>query len=91
MASGKTMNPRRNVAASKTLPIGTKAKVTNIKTGKSDVVTIEDRGPYAKGRIIDVSPQTADKLGLKKDGVAPVEVKPLEVPNQEGDVKPDTP
>lgn len=79
-ASGKPMNPRSNAAASKTLPLGTKAKVTNLKNGKSEEVVIEDRGPYAKGRIIDVSPKTAEKLDLKKDGTAPVEVKPLQVP-----------
>ena len=49
MANGKTMNPRSNVAASKTLPLGTKAKVTNLDTGKSAVVDIEDRGPYVDG------------------------------------------
>jgi len=80
MANGKPMNPRSNVAASKTLPLGTRAKVTNLKNGKSEEVVIEDRGPYAKGRIIDVSPKTAEKLDLKKDGTAPVEVKPLQVP-----------
>ena len=80
MANGKRMNPHSNVAASKTLPLGTKAKVTNLETGKSEVVNIGDRGPYVKGRIIDVSPATAEKLDLKKDGTAPVEVKPLELP-----------
>ena len=81
------MNPQSNVAASKTLPLGTKARVTNLENGSSDVVEIKDRGPYAKDRIVDVSPQTADKLGLKKDGTAPVEVKPLEVPQADGSVK----
>lgn len=81
MANGKPMNPHSNVAASKTLPLGTKAKVTNLETGKSAVVDIQDRGPYVDGRIVDVSPSTADKLELKKDGTAPVEVKPLVVPS----------
>jgi rare lipoprotein A len=89
MASGKPMNPRSNVAASKTLPLGTKAKVTNLATGKSETVVIEDRGPYVKGRVIDVSPKTADKLGMKKDGVAPVEVKPLTIPKADNGTKPD--
>lgn len=89
MASGKPMNPRSNVAASKTLPLGTKAKVTNLKTGKSAEVVIEDRGPYVEGRIIDVSPKTAEKLDLKKDGTAPVEVKPLHVPKGADGAKPD--
>jgi rare lipoprotein A len=80
MADGTQMNPQSNAAASKTLPLGTKARVTNLENGHSDVVEIRDRGPYAKDRIVDVSPKTADKLGLKKDGTAPVEVKPLTVP-----------
>ncbi|SAK47210.1 RlpA-like lipoprotein [Caballeronia pedi] len=87
MADGSQMNPQSNVAASKTLPLGTKARVTNLENGSSEVVEIKDRGPYAKDRIVDVSPQTADKLGLKKDGTAPVEVKPLEVPQADGSVK----
>ena len=89
-ASGKPLNPNKAVAASKTLPLGTVAKVTNLKTGESDVVTIEDRGPYVKGRTIDVTPKTADKIGLKKDGVAPVEVKPLLVPPPEAPKKADS-
>ncbi|WGS52108.1 septal ring lytic transglycosylase RlpA family protein [Paraburkholderia sp. D15] len=87
MADGTPMNPQSNVAASKTLPIGTTAKVTNLETGASAVVGIRDRGPYVQNRIVDVSPKTADKLGLKKDGTAPVEVKPVEVPQADGSVK----
>jgi rare lipoprotein A len=90
MADGTKMNPQSNVAASKTLPIGTKARVTNLENGSSQVVEIRDRGPYVDGRIVDVSPQTADKLGLKKDGTAPVEVKPIAVPQADGSVKPGT-
>lgn len=88
MADGTRMNPQSNVAASKTLPIGTQAKVTNLDTGASAVVVIKDRGPYVKDRIVDVSPKTADKLGLKENGTAPVEVKPVEVPQSDGSVKP---
>ncbi|MFK4446530.1 rare lipoprotein A [Caballeronia udeis] len=84
MADGTRMNPQSNVAASKTLPLGTKARVTNLENGNNAVVEIRDRGPYVKDRIVDVSPKTADKLGLKENGTAPVEVKPLEVP-QSGD------
>jgi rare lipoprotein A len=90
MADGTPMNPQSNAAASKTLPLGTKARVTNLENGKSDVVEIRDRGPYAKDRIVDVSPKTADKLDLKKDGTAPVEVKPLAVPQPDGSVKTNT-
>ena len=88
MADGTPMNPQSNAAASKTLPLGTKARVTNLKNGNSEVVEIRDRGPYVKNRIVDLSPKTADKLGLKKDGVVPVEVKPVEVPQADGTVKP---
>lgn len=87
MADGTPMDPQSNSAASKTLPLGTTAKVTNLKNGSSDVVEIRDRGPYVKGRIVDVSPKTADKLGLKEGGTAPVEVKPVEVPQSDGSVK----
>ena len=79
-ASGAPARDGKFTAASKTLPLGTKAKVTNVETGKSVRVTVTDRGPYKKGRIVDVSPKAADKLGLKDDGVAPVKVTPLQVP-----------
>lgn len=83
MANGKPMKPDSNVAASKTLPLGTKARVTNLENGKSADVVIEDRGPYVQGRIVDVTPKTADQLGFRKDGVAPVEVKPIQVPKRD--------
>jgi rare lipoprotein A len=88
MADGAPMDPHSNVAASKTLPLGTKAEVTNLENGKSEVVEIRDRGPYVEGRIVDVSPKVAEKLDMKKAGVAPVVVKPIEVPQADGSVKP---
>ncbi|MEA3131790.1 MAG: rare lipoprotein [Paraburkholderia sp.] len=90
MADGTPMDPQSNIAASKTLPIGTKARVTNLQNGASETVEIRDRGPYVKNRIVDVTPKTADKLGLKENGTAPVEVKPIEVPQPDGSVKPGT-
>jgi rare lipoprotein A len=87
MADGTPMNPNANIAASKTLPLGTTAKVTNLETGKSEVVEIRDRGPYVGGRIVDVSPKVAKDLEMKKDGVAPVVVTPLKVPLPDGGVK----
>ncbi|MGZ3158631.1 MAG: septal ring lytic transglycosylase RlpA family protein [Burkholderiaceae bacterium] len=87
MANGKPMNPQSNVAASKTLPLGTKAEVTNLETGKSAVVDVQDRGPYAKGRIVDVSPKVAEKLDIKEKGVAPVEVKPIAIPPEDKSLK----
>jgi rare lipoprotein A len=88
MADGAVMDPQGDNAASKTLPLGTKAKVTNLETGNSAVVTIEDRGPYVEGRIVDLSPLTARKIGIARDkGVAKVEVVPIAVPLSDGTVK----
>jgi rare lipoprotein A len=87
MADGTPMNPASNIAASKTLPLGTKAKVTNLDNGKSVVVVIRDRGPFVQGRIVDVTPKTAEDLGMRHSGVAAVEVVPLEVPQRDGTVK----
>jgi rare lipoprotein A len=89
MADGALMQPQRDNAASKTLPLGTTAKVTNVTTGKSAVVTIEDRGPYVKDRILDLSPSTAQKIGIDpKEGVAKVSVEPIAVPLPNGGTKP---
>jgi rare lipoprotein A len=89
MANGEPMEPKDNNAASKTLPLGTTAKVTNMGTGKSAVVKITDRGPYVKSRILDLSPSTARKIGVDpKDGVAKVSVEPIAVPLPNGNVKP---
>ena len=88
MADGTPMDPRDDNAASKTLPLGTKALVTNLETGQSAVVTIQDRGPYVDGRIVDLSPATAEKIGLKReDGLATVEVAPIAVPQPDGSTK----
>jgi rare lipoprotein A len=87
MADGKRMNPNANTAASKTLPLGSVAKVTNLENGKSATVRIEDRGPYVGGRVIDLTPKVADQLDLKQKGVAPVEVKPITLPAADGEVK----
>jgi rare lipoprotein A len=78
MANGERMDPKQDNAASKTLPLGTRARVTNLATGRSAIVTIEDRGPHVPGRIVDLSPATAEKIGLaRKDGVTRVEVTPI--------------
>ena len=88
MADGTPMQPQGNNAASKTLPLGTTAKVTNKETGRSATVTIRDRGPYVRGRIIDLSPATAQEIGITpKEGVAPVEVAPIQVPLADGGSK----
>ena len=81
MADGTRMDPADNNAAHKTLPLGTTARVTNLETGRSAVITIQDRGPFVKGRIVDLSPATAREIGLsREDGLAQVEVTPLSIP-----------
>ncbi len=71
-ASGEQMNPAELTAAHRTLPFGTKLKVTNRLNGKSVVVRINDRGPFIKGRMIDLSKAAAKKLGFIKKGVADI-------------------
>jgi rare lipoprotein A len=89
MADGTPMRAHDDNAASKTLPLGTVARVTNLETGQSARVTIQDRGPYVAGRIVDLSPGTADQIGLSlEQGLAPVEVAPITVPQPDGGAKP---
>lgn len=83
MANGERFDPHSNTAAHRTLPLGTTARVTNLENGRSATVTVKDRGPYVRGRIIDVSPHVADRLGMKLEGVAPVQVQPIQVPTED--------
>lgn len=76
-ASGERFNENAMTAAHKTLPLGTVVKVTNQRTGKSINVTINDRGPFVKGRIIDLSKAAAARLGTKNSGVGKVCVAKL--------------
>jgi rare lipoprotein A len=78
--SGERLDPNRLTAASPTLPLGAKAKVTNEETGQSTKVTITDRGPGVPGRIIDVTPKAAEHLGIRSKGVADVTVQPVKPP-----------
>jgi rare lipoprotein A len=88
MADGRRMNPRGDNAASRTLPLGTTAKVINVQTGQSAIVLIEDRGPYVDGRIVDLSPATARKIGItRRIGVAKVKVAPIAVWLPDGTMK----
>ncbi len=64
-------------AAHRTLPFGTKVRVTNLRNNRSVIVTINDRGPFTGGRVIDVSGHAADILGFRAAGVARVKVEPL--------------
>ena len=74
-ASGQRFDQRQLTAAHRTLPLGTRAKVTNLETGQAVHVTINDRGPHAKGRIIDLSRAAARQIGLTADGTSRVRVE----------------
>jgi rare lipoprotein A len=74
-ASGKPFDERKLTAAHRTLPLNTRVRVTNLKTGRSVEVTITDRGPYADGRLIDLSKAAAKKLGMVKEGLVPVRIQ----------------
>ena len=87
MADGNRFDPNSNVAASKSLPLGTTAKVTNLKNGKSALVKVQDRGPFIDGRVVDLTPKVAGQLDMKTSGVTPVEVAPIAVPQADGAVK----
>lgn len=67
-ASGERMNPSAMTAAHRSLPFGTKVKVTNKNNGKSVVVRINDRGPFIRGRVLDLSKGAARELGFVKSG-----------------------
>jgi rare lipoprotein A len=85
-ATGEKMDQNALTAASKELPLGTRAEVTNLETGKTVEVEINDRGPFVPGRVIDLSQRAAEEVDLdKKDGVAPVKVeaKPGDQPTPE--------
>jgi rare lipoprotein A len=71
-ADGERANPSGFTAAHRTLPFGTRVKVTNRSSGRSVVVRINDRGPFVRGRIIDLMPAAARALGM--DGLAPVTI-----------------
>ncbi|NPU65568.1 septal ring lytic transglycosylase RlpA family protein [Bradyrhizobium sp. 83012] len=73
-ASGERFNPSELTAAHRSLPFGTRLQVTNVKTGRSVVVRVNDRGPFVQGRVVDVSYSAAQALGMVNTGVAPVKV-----------------
>lgn len=75
MANGDRYKPGKRTAAHKKLPFGTKVKVTNPQNGRSVKVRITDRGPFAPGRIIDLSKSAARKLDMEKSGIVPVQME----------------
>ncbi|WP_088243716.1 septal ring lytic transglycosylase RlpA family protein [Calothrix rhizosoleniae] len=76
-ASGERFHPEKMTAAHRSLPFGTKVRVTNPSNGRSVVVRINDRGPFIRGRVIDLSYGAARVLGIIRRGVAPVKIKVL--------------
>ena len=77
-ASMEALSDHANTAAHKSLPMGSWVRVTNLRNGKSEVVRINDRGPYIRGRIIDVTIGVARKLDFVHSGVVPVKVDVLQ-------------
>jgi rare lipoprotein A len=73
-ASGRRFDGNALTAAHRTLPFGTRLTVTNLKNGRSVVVEVSDRGPFKRGRILDVSYAAADRLGFVRDGVAKIRI-----------------
>ncbi|HEY9829040.1 MAG TPA: septal ring lytic transglycosylase RlpA family protein, partial [Stenomitos sp.] len=76
-ASGEVYNQNAMTAAHRSLPFGTKVVVTNLNNGRSVVVRINDRGPFVRGRVIDLSAAAARALGVMQTGIAPVQVQVL--------------
>jgi rare lipoprotein A len=74
-SNGEIFKQRKKTAAHRTLPFGTKVTVKNLSNGKTVKVRINDRGPFVKGRMIDLSKKAAKKLDMVDAGVANVEIK----------------
>ncbi len=74
-ASGATFRQHKRTAAHRTLPFGTKLKVKNLDNGRTVRVTVNDRGPFVQGRMLDLSKKAARKLGMIQQGVANVEIR----------------
>jgi rare lipoprotein A len=90
-SSGETYDMNKKTAAHKTLPLGTYVKVLNLENNKSTIVRINDRGPFVKGRIIDLSYGAAKEIGIAVPGLADVKVIALgkslgEVPSEQGNI-----
>ncbi len=83
MADGGIFEPASDTVASNVLPLGTVARVTNLRNGRTAIVRVRDSGDFATGRVVNVSPKVAEFLGMR-DGVARVSVTPLAVPQPGG-------
>jgi rare lipoprotein A len=74
-ASGEKFDPQQLTAAHRTLPFGTRLRVTNVETGRSVTVRVNDRGPYIAGRSVDLSYSAADTIGMVERGVTKVKIE----------------
>lgn len=77
-ASGEAFNQNALTAAHRQLPFGTRVKVTNLDNERSVVLRINDRGPHTRGRLIDVSREAAEQLGMLRSGTAKVRIQGLD-------------
>jgi rare lipoprotein A len=81
-STGEFLDTVTATAAHRTLSLGTFARVTNLETGRSVVVRINDRGPHVRRFIIDLSPKAADELDMRRAGVASVVIEPVSGPTE---------
>lgn len=79
MANGRRFNQHAPIVAHRRLPLGSKVEVCNLRNGRCVRATVTDRGPYVKGRVLDVSRGLARRLDMLETGTAPVEITMLEV------------
>lgn len=79
MASGGRFDPASDTIAHRTLPFGTVVRVTNLRNGLSTTGTVQDRGPWTRGRIADLSPRIAHQIDMIRSGIAQVEIVPVEI------------
>ena len=84
-ANGEKYRPKGISAAHKTLPLPTYVEVTSLQTGRTILVRVNDRGPFARGRIIDLSRGAAELLGIREAGSAPVRVRVVDPPEKDKD------
>jgi rare lipoprotein A len=77
MANGRPFDPQSNTIAHRTLPFGTVVRVTNLHNGRTATGVVQDRGPWTRGRIVDLSPRIAHNLDMIRSGIARVEIVPV--------------
>lgn len=87
-ANGETFNRHKFTAASRHLPFNAVVRVTNQENGRSVNVRINDRGPYAKGRVLDLSEAAANSLDMKASGTAPVKIEMVQPASAQAPVSP---